>query len=153
MTEPNEKNDETGDQAFFGPETPEEESEFWLGDLVDAVAACMTADSPTGPLGCRYVEEGGFWHVILYPTPVELIGGAEDGEIVAPGFSLDLEALRALFDRVDTFDWRSLGFPSDGPEVSIEGRFQGCESYLQVLAYAPDDEEPGMKLDTVRRGH
>ena len=36
----------------------------------------MTADSLTGPLGYRYGEEEGFWEVNVYPTPVELVGGA-----------------------------------------------------------------------------
>ena len=32
--------------------------------------------------------------------------------------------------------------------MSIDGVYQGHEVFVQVLAYAPDDEEPGMKLDT-----
>ncbi len=67
------------------------------------------------------------------------------------GFSLDIEQFRSLFDRVDSAAWQSLGFPSDeGPHVSVEGVFQGHEVFIQVLAYAPEDEEPGMKGDTRR---
>ena len=48
--------------------------------------------------------------------------------------------------------WQSQGFPYDeGPKLIIEGDFQGRGVFLQVLAYAPDDEEPSMKLDTTRR--
>jgi hypothetical protein len=39
----------------------------------------------------------------------------------------------------------------EGPHVAIEGAFQGREGYLQVLARAPEDEEPGLKVDTRRR--
>ena len=127
----------------------EKTSMVWLGRLVDAVAGCMIADSPLGPLGYCWREEEGHWQVDIYPTPVELLGGAVDGEIVAPDFSLELEELRNLFDRVDAFHWQALGlnYP-EGTHISIEGIYQGHEVFLQVLAYAPEDEEPGMKLDT-----
>jgi hypothetical protein len=45
-----------------------------------------------------------------------------------------------------------VGFPDDeGPHVSIEGVYRGHDVFVQVLAYAPDDEEPGMKLDVSPR--
>jgi hypothetical protein len=31
--------------------------------LLEAVAGCMEADSPMGPLGMRHHEEEGFWEV------------------------------------------------------------------------------------------
>jgi hypothetical protein len=37
------------------------------------------------------------------------------------------------------------------PHVAIEGVVQGREVYLQVLAYAPEGEEPGLKLDATRQ--
>jgi len=101
-----------------------------------------------GPIGCRYTKIADLWQIDVYPTPVELVGGAADGEVVAPGFFLDIEQLRRLFGRIDTLAWQSLGFPDDeGPRVSIEGIYDGQEVFLQVLAYAPDVEEPGMKID------
>ena len=92
---------DAGRQYFFGPESDAENlPTVWLRGLVEAVAGCMEADSPMGPLGYRYGEEDGLWQIDLYPTPVELVGGADDGEVVAPGFTLDIEQLRGLFDRV-----------------------------------------------------
>ncbi len=112
----------------------------------------MTADSPMGPLGYRYGEEEGYWDVDVYPTPIELVGGASDGEVVVPGFALDVDKLRATFDRIEALVWHSLGFPHDeGPRLVVEGVYQGREVFLQVLACAPEDEEPGMKLHTFRR--
>jgi hypothetical protein len=123
----------------------------WLHWLLKAVAECMTADSPMGPLGYRYGEEEGCWEVDIYPTSVELVGGAVDGEVVAPGFTLDVKELRSAFERIDSMAWHSLGFPHDeGPRFVIEGVCQSRSVFLQVLAYAPDDEEPGMKLNTTR---
>lgn len=87
--------------------------------------------------------------MMIYPTPVELLGGAHDGAVVIPGFSLDLERLRSAFDSVLDFGWNALGLHGpEGPYVHVEGIYQGCEVYLQVLAQAPEDEAPGLKFDT-----
>jgi len=105
-----------------------------------------------GPLGMRYQEEEGLWEVWIYPTPVELVGGADDGAVVVPGFSLDLEELRSAFDSISAFGWNALGLHwSVGPHIYFEGVYEGHEVYLQILAQAPLDEEPGMKVDTTRR--
>lgn len=144
------RRNDAGRQYFHGIEDPE----VWLDQLAEAVAECMTAQSASGPLQyrCREEEEEEFWEVVIYPAAVELVGGAADGEVLAPGFSLDLEGLQAEFERVDAFTWESLGFAySEGPHVSIEGIYQGHEVYLQILAYAPEGEEPGMKLDAGER--
>ena len=144
-----------GRQYFHGRESVAEVAPMaWLHQLLEAVAGCMTADSPMGPLGYRYGEEEGSWEVDVYPTLVELVGGAVDGEVVAPGFTLDVEELRAAFDRIKAWVWHSLGFPHDeGPRLVVEGVLQGREVFLQVLAYAPEDEEPGMRLDTSPPNH
>lgn len=143
---------ETGRQFFHGPDDDEVEDDGWLDTLLEEVGNCMEADSPMGPLGLRYREEEGFWEVWIYPTPVELVGGRHDGEVVLPGFTIDLENLRESFDSVVAFHWNALGLNyTEGPHVSVEGVFQGREVYLQVLAYAPEGEEPGFKLDATRR--
>ena len=87
----------------------------------------------------------------LYPTPVELVGGAVDGAIVDPGYSLDLAALHAVFEQVNSLDWNTHGsHGSDPPFVAVEGTFQGREVFLRILAGAPEGEEPGMKLQVTR---
>jgi hypothetical protein len=83
-------------------------------------------------------------------TPGEIVGGAQDGAVIVPGFSLDMQGLISAFEKVAVFHWRSQSFgPHDnlGPHVSIEGVYQGHEVWLQVLAEAPEDEEPGFKVD------
>lgn len=143
---------EEGRQYFHGPENAAEQAPMtWLHRLLETVAGCMTAESPMGPLGYRYSEEEGCWEVDIYPTSVELVGGAVDGEVLAPGFTLDIEELRAAFDRIEILVWHSLGFPHDeGPRLVVEGVCQGREVFLQVLSCAPDDDEPGMKLNANR---
>jgi len=123
----------------------------WLDELFETVANCTIADSPMGPLGYRYGEEEGFWEVDVYATSVELVGGAVDGEVVAPGFVLDVEELRSAFDQIEALMWHSLGFPHDeGPRLVVEGIYRGRQVFLQLLAYAPEDEKPGLKLNTTR---
>jgi hypothetical protein len=123
----------------------------WLDALVDVVAKAMTSFDVSGPLGLRYREEKGQWEVLVYPLPVELVGGAQDGGIVAPSFSLDLQEMRSAFQRVDDFAWDAHGLsPEDSPCLSVEGKFAEQEVWLRVLAFAPEDEEPGMKFDTNR---
>jgi len=155
QTNPNrfERLTEAGRRFFHDGSDAESDTPFlWVKQVVEAVAEHMTADSPMGPLGYRYGQDEGFWEIDVYATPVELIGGAVDGEVVVPGFSLDLEGLRAAFEVITDFGWQSLGFSqTEGPRVWIEGTFRGKELLLQVLAYAPEDEEPGMKLNVFRR--
>ncbi len=144
---------EAGRRYFHGDQPAEEAGDpAWLDELLEAVASCVEPDSPMGPLGLRYWEEDGFWEVWIYPTPVELVGGAQDGAVVLPGFTLNLVDFQAAFEEVVACVWDALGldFP-EGPHVAVEGRFQGHEVYLQVLARPPEDEEPGLKVDTTRR--
>ncbi len=140
-------------RRFFHGGLPEEDSEepAWLDDLLEAVAHCVEPDSPMGPLGMRYWEEDDFWEIRIFPTPVELVGGAQDGAVVLPGFTLDLRELQAAFEEIVECVWNALGLNvPEGPHVAIEGTFQGHEVYLQVLARPPEDEEPGLKVDTTR---
>jgi len=123
----------------------------WMTELVEGVAGCMEAHSPMGPLGWRYHEDEELVELVIYPTPVELVGGEHDGTIVIPGFSLDVQALQAVFERVTALDWHAQDVgpdDDDGPHISLEGTYQGHAVWLRVLAEAPDDEEPGLQLDT-----
>ena len=124
----------------------------WLSKFVEAVSDCMEAHSAAGPVGWRvYEEDDDTVELLIYAMPVELMGGEYDGSIVLPGFSLDVQALQSLFERVTALDWKAQGFgPGDdvGPCLSLEGIYQGHVIWLRVLAEAPEDEEPGMQLAT-----
>ena len=124
---------------------------IWMESLVDIVSECIEPHNTMGPMGFRYELDEDLWVVIVYPSPIELIGESLDGTIVAPGFSLDLEQLRSAFEQLDEARWNAHSFGPydlDGPHISIEGIYQKHNVWLQVLAEAPDDAEPGMKLDT-----
>ena len=126
------------------------EAPVWLESLVDAVANNMEPHSELGPLTFCWRQEDDDWVLMVYPTPGEVIGGADDGAIVAPGFSLDLQALISGFEELVDVHWRAQAFgPHDeqGQHISVEGLYQGHQVYLQVLAEAPEGEEPGFEVD------
>jgi hypothetical protein len=151
-----ERRTEAGRKFFFsGPQLADATSlPKWLNSLFETVAESVVPQNTMGPMGLRYREDSGTWDIVVYPTSVELVGGAVDGEVVAPDFTLDLERLRTAFERIDDFGWRALGLPgTEGPHVWIEGTYREREVYLQLLAYAPDDEEPGMKVQASRSNH
>jgi hypothetical protein len=112
----------------------------------------MEPESPMGPLALRSSEEEGFWEVDAYPTPVELLGGADDGALVSTPFSLDLEQLRATFTQIESMGWNAFGwYNEERPFVWVEGSFQGHDVILRVLAQAPEGEVPVAKLRVTRR--
>lgn len=122
----------------------------WLEALVELVANAMQAHSALGPLAYRYRHEDDVWAIVLYPTPVALRGGPDDGTVVFPGFSLDVKQLLAIFEELVAVNWTTQPFGPedlDNPSITIEGRFQGQSVYLQILAEAPPDEAPRLTLD------
>ncbi len=83
----------------------------------------------------------------MFPNSVELVGGAEDGAVVNPLFSIDLDQLRSAFDRVDDFGWNAFGWnDGDGPFIWVEGVHLGRPVFLRVLAEDPGGEEPRAKV-------
>jgi hypothetical protein len=123
----------------------------WLPDFVEAVGDCMEAQSTTtGPVGWRYHEED-LVDLVIDATPMERLGGEYDGTIVLPGFSLDVQVFQRLFERATVLNWYAQGLgPKDHEDacISIEGVYCGHAMWLWVLAEAPEDEEPGLQLDT-----
>jgi hypothetical protein len=137
---------EEGRAFFHGPRNDGDELPDWMKILLDLVTDCIEVGSPAGPLGVRWGQDEDTWEVTIYLMPVELVGGAADGELVTPGFTLDLERLRTAFTRLDEFGWNALGLGQDGPCIQMEGTFMDHELFLRVLAQAPQDEGPGAKL-------
>ena len=120
----------------------------WIEALAELVVNDIEAHSPMGPM--KWEKQGGGERVV-YPAPVELVGGADDGAIVITGFSLDLYELLAAFDHVTGLQGYAHGlgpYNHDGPHLSLEGVYQGHEVWLGVLADPPEGEEPGLQLDT-----
>jgi hypothetical protein len=143
---------EMGRKFLFGSITDNQEDLFrWTQALVNEVSACLEVISPMGPMGYRYHVEDDLVAIKVYPTPVELVGGPDDGGRVDPDFHIDLGELSDVFDDVLHMGWNALGMnDEEGPHISVEGKFRGQDVYLQLLARAPDDEEPGLKLNVTQ---
>ena len=143
---------ETGRTFFHGADEREDEDDGWLDAFLANVVVCTEADSAMGPFGLRYTCDEDFWEITIHPTPIELVGGKHDGERVVPGFSVNLGQFQALFDSVEDFGWNTIGLNvPDGPHIWLEGVYQGREVVVQVLAYPPEDEEPGLKIEARRK--
>lgn len=123
----------------------------WMNALVEKVAAAMLGHGPAVPLGLRYRQMANQWDILIYPLPVEMIGGAHDGGLAAPGFSLDLEQLRSAFQSLTVMGWDAHGTgaenAADGPCISAAGDVAGRQVWLRILAFAPADEEAALKVD------
>jgi len=138
-----ERRDEEGRQYFHGSadEGIPDDAE-WLDLLLDVVGACINPESPMDSLSLLHREEEGFWEVDVFPTAVEVVGGADDGAVVTPLFSVDLAQLHSAFDHVSDFGWNAFGWhDGDGPFVWIEGVHLERPLLLRVLAQDPGDEE------------
>jgi len=119
----------------------------WMETVVEVISECVEAKSPMGPLGSRSLAQGHPCTLLMYPTPIELVGGVEDGAVVIHGFSLALHVRLAHGDRVEACQWSPHGLgpdDPDGPCVSIEGLSQGHDVWRRVLAAPPAEEEPGL---------
>jgi hypothetical protein len=134
-------------------ETGEPALPDWIDELVDVAAAHLAAESELGPLGIRFRQlDSGRWEVVVHPTPVEVVGGASDGAVVSPVFSVDVESLRAEFEQVEGCGLSSHGmFEDEGAFLWIDGVYAGHELTLRLLLAPPDDEAPGSRLDVNRR--
>lgn len=123
----------------------------WIEALVETVSACIEAHNLVGPLEYWYSTEEEMTELIVYPLPVELVGGAVDGAIVGSEFSLDVHTLQTNFEQIDAIYWQAHSFGShdlDGPHLSFEGTYQGHQVWLRVLSDPPEDAEPGLRFDT-----
>ena len=127
----------------------------WMESLIDFVASCMEPHSELGPLAYRWRNEDDYWEVWVYPTPGEIVGGAVDGAIISPGFSLDAQELSTAFEKLEGVHWQAHPFgPHDreGQSLAFEGVYDGHGVWLVVLSDAPEDEEPGFKFYSARDG-
>jgi hypothetical protein len=142
------RRNEAGREYFHGPfRSGKADAAEWLDSLLDEVAGCICAESPMANLSLLYRKDEGCWEVDIFPEAVELVGGKDDGAVVNPLFSIDLDGFRSLFEQVVDFGWNALGsYDADGPYVWLEGQHQGRTVFLRILAEDPRDDRPGAKL-------
>lgn len=136
------------------------EAPAFLPALLDVLLDVVVPEGFMGPLGYRWwgpdspgVSYPG-WTVVVYPTPHELRGGANDGATGVTGFNLNVAALVAAFGSLEKLDWHApvqYNGDLDGPEISIKGRFAGKPVWLRVFHLPPSDEPASIVIDPVRQ--
>lgn len=120
----------------------------WLARMTNDVATQMWGVDILAPIGCHYFfnEAVGHWEVTLFVSSTEVVGGARDGQTVTSRFTLDLSQIQGLFDEVTGFHWQAQQLGSEdeiGPHVSLEGKYEGQDVWVRVLASAPNRFEAG----------
>jgi hypothetical protein len=105
---------EVGRLFFFGPIEDEEAGDAtWLNDLLRLLATRIIASKPVESLAYRYQSS-------------DLQVG-----IAAPGWAIDIESLREVFDKIDSCGWYAA---CERPYLWLEGAFDGREVYLRILS-------------------
>jgi len=132
----------------------------WLVVLVDKVLDAITPYGVMGPLSywwwepCSVGNVGDDWVVAVFPTPNELSGGPDDGELATPGFKIDITSVTSSFSSIPEVSWNTpevYDLELDGPEVGIKGEFMDRQVWLRIFSAPPADESPSLVVD-VKRG-
>ncbi|HEX4131687.1 MAG TPA: hypothetical protein VHZ24_16745 [Pirellulales bacterium] len=90
--------------------------------------------------GIRFSEDEGWLQIA--PCPLEVVGGADDGESVYPFYSLHVANLIEVFDAVPQMLWTTI----DG-QFSLEGKIDGDDAWITFHQAPFEDEEPRDVLD------
>jgi hypothetical protein len=128
------------------------DSPTWIDSLIMNICDSIEGYSVTAGIGSHHRQEDELLELIIHPISIELVGGAEDGAEVVPEFSLDVQSVLAALEQVDAVYWFAHGFGPynpEGPNISIEGIYEGHEVWIRILAYPPEGDPPGMHLDTL----
>lgn len=128
----------------------------WLQDLMSKVADSVEPLGAMGPIGYRWLEPNSAfnldiaWLLAVYPTPYEVAGGSNDGQLMCPGFKLNLQNLLNFFTNVQTVAWRSPSVYTgdlDGPEIVIRGIVAEHPVHVRFFSIPPDDEKPSVVVN------
>ncbi|HET6880765.1 MAG TPA: hypothetical protein VFI31_11460 [Pirellulales bacterium] len=143
---------EKGRRYFFEPPDPgAAELRGAVQELYDHVRQCVGSRSPVGPLACRWSTDFGFVDLQIFPTPLELVGGPQDGAVVDPDVDFDLLCIQEVFDSLDGIGWTLDGEQREFHYVCFRGTYHGHDVWITVFAGAPSGEKPTMKSDELRK--
>lgn len=79
---------------------------------------------------------------MIGPCPLEIVGGADDGDSVYPFYSLHIASLIEVFDEVPEMLWSTMN-----GEFSLEGKIDGDDARTTFSSEPFEDEEPRDVLD------
>ena len=111
----------------------------WVEKLLDQLDLALEWQS-MGTAAGRFHEDEGWLQIA--PCPLEVVGGADDGESVYPFYSLDVAHLIEVFDAVPEMLWATMG-----GEFSLEGKIGGDDAWVTFFDAPFEDEEVEDVLD------
>jgi hypothetical protein len=138
-----------GQIPFFG--TPADNASALralVQTLYDEVSECVTSDWPMGKLRLRWdTRMDPILSVTISPTPIELVGGPRDGNLVDPALShVDLMQLQGLFEEVRDFEWAVEFEERRTQSLTLWGSYGGCPIVMFTFyAGAQEGDRPTLK--------
>lgn len=111
----------------------------WVEKFLDQLDVSLEWQSE-GTLAWRFYEEEGWLQIA--PCPLEVVGGADDGETVYPFYSLHVAELIEIFDAVPDMLWTTMN-----GEFSLEGKIDGDDAWITFYEAPFENEEAQDILD------
>ena len=142
---------QAGEEFFDGPAKPNDsEIPIWLEQVVDSIVQGIDYSEELGPLNVRFqhIESDGIWQGTLFQMPAQLVGGgAIDGSVIYPDFSVDVRCLDDAFDAIRDVTFLTSTDLNPQPHLAIRGVIAGDSVVILILSSAPVDEMPVQKFD------
>lgn len=124
----------------------------WLSEFVDRLAQRFEPFSGVARVGYECMQSDQVWELAIFLGELEIVGGAEDGEMRPVNFRFNLQDITGEFDEVRSIFWNA--FPNshvcfesmaDLSFLTIEGVVQTQIIKLQLHAGPPDSIGPGLR--------
>lgn len=111
----------------------------WVEKFLDQLDQSLEWQS-LGTMAWRFSEVEGWLQIA--PCPLEVVGGADDGESVYPFYAIHVANLIEVFDAVPQIMWSTMN-----GEFSLEGKIGGDDAWITFNEAPFEDEEPRDVLD------
>ncbi|WP_437227651.1 hypothetical protein SH661x_000484 [Planctomicrobium sp. SH661] len=124
----------------------------WMTQFVDRLSDRFEPFSGVARVGYECSQSEGVWNLAVFLGELEIVGGAEDGELRPVNFRFDLNEISRDFETVEGVYWNA--FPNshvcfesmaDLSFLSIEGMVQGQPVRVHLHAGPPDSVGPGLR--------
>src|SRR5689334_15216186 len=111
----------------------------WVEKFLDRLDESLEWQS-LGTISWRFLQEENWLQIA--PSPLEVIGGADDGESVYPFYALHVAHLIEVFGEAPEMLWNTMT-----DEFNVEGKIDGSDAWITFFKSPFDDEEPHDVLD------
>jgi hypothetical protein len=124
----------------------------WLKPVVKSVCESCVCDAKgrMSEFSIRYSRPSetawGVWLVDVALAPVELVGGANDGEAVFDPVDVDLLSLPGTLDNIVVCAYHP-ATPGEGAHFVLEGRKANREVVIRIWLEPFEDDEPTVVYD------